>query len=64
MKFYIGTVFSDPDQNVYQIVDTKNENTHSQHASSYLCYCHEGNNAGREMWVMRKTMLSMDLKEV
>ena len=64
MKFYIGTIFRDPDQNVYQIVDTKNENTHSQHASEYLCYCLEGNNEGREMWVMRKTMLSMELEEV
>lgn len=64
MKLYIGTMFRDLDGNLYQITDTKSENSHSQHASSYLCYCLEGNNIGREMWVQRSTILKTELEEV
>lgn len=64
MKFYIGTTFRDMDQNLYQIRDVKHGNSHSQYPSDYLCACLEGNNKGREMWIMRTTLLNTKLEEV
>jgi hypothetical protein len=64
MKFYIGTTFRDLNENLYQIREVKNENKHSQYPSSYLCACLEGHNKGREMWIMRSTLLTTELKEV
>jgi hypothetical protein len=63
-KFYIGTMFRDLNQNVYQIMDVSNGNSHSQYPSKYLCRCLEGENEGKERWVMRSTMLSIELEEV
>jgi hypothetical protein len=64
MKLYIGTCFRDLNQNLYQIMDVKYGNSHSQYPSSYLCVCHEGDNKGREMWVSRNTILTTELEEV
>lgn len=63
-KFYIGTLFRDLNQNVYQIMDVGYGNSHSQYPSKYLCRCLEGENEGKERWVMRTTMLSIELEEV
>ena len=64
MNFYIGTMFQDLDKNVYQIMDVKYGNSHSQYPGTYLCSCLEGNNKGREKWVMRSTLATTKLKEV
>jgi hypothetical protein len=64
MKFYIGTMFRDLNQNLYQIRDVKHGNSHSQYPSDYHVVCLEGHNKGREMWIMRKTLLTTQLEEV
>jgi len=64
MKFYIGTCFRDLNRNLYQIKDIRYGNSHSLYPSEYLCYCSEGDNKGREMWIMRKTLLKTELEEV
>jgi hypothetical protein len=64
MKLYIGTMFRDLNQNLYQIKDVKHGNSHSQHPSEYFCVCLEGDNKDREMWIMRSTLLKTELEEV
>jgi hypothetical protein len=64
MNFYIGTMFRDLNENLYQIRDVNYGNSHSQYPGTYLCSCLEGENKGREMWVMRSTLLKTELKDV
>ena len=65
MKFEIGDRIRDPNQSVYDIVDSKNTSNHYNQCNQFKVNCIEGPNAGKTgRWVSVETLNSLEMEKI